>query len=36
MIPSWLRYLKKEKVLTEEQKAILKALADPVDSIKTK
>ena len=34
MIPSWLRYLKKEKVLTEEQKAILKALADPVENDK--
>ena len=33
MIPSWLRfYQKKEKVLTEEQRAILKALADPVEN----
>ena len=35
MIPSWLRfYQKKEKVLTDEQRAILKALADPVENDK--
>lgn len=33
MIPSWLRlYSKKKKVLTDEQRAILKALADPVEN----
>ena len=38
MIPSWLRlYSKRGRVLTDEQRAILKALADPVDnSSKTK
>ena len=30
MIPSWMRM--KKKVLTDEQKAILKALADPVEN----
>jgi len=36
MIPSWLRLYSK-RVLTDEQRAILKALADPVDnSSKTK
>ena len=32
MIPSWMRM--KKKVLTDEQKAILKALADPVENDK--
>jgi len=31
MIPSWLRLYSKKKVLTDEQRAILKALADPVE-----
>ena len=31
MIPSWMR-MKKKKVLTDEQRAILKALADPVEN----
>ena len=35
MIPSWLRLQhNNKKVLTEEQRAILKALADPVDNKK--
>ena len=34
MIPSWMRFYQKKKVLTDEQKAILKALADPVENDK--
>ena len=34
MLPSWLRYYQKKKVLTDEQRAILKALADPVENDK--
>jgi hypothetical protein len=34
MIPSWLRFYQKKEVLTDEQKAILKALADPVENDK--
>ena len=32
MIPSWMRLYQKKGVLTDEQKAILKALADPVEN----
>ena len=32
MIPSWLRFYQKKKGLTDEQRAILKALADPVEN----
>ena len=32
MIPSWLRFYQKKEVLTDEQRAILKALADPVEN----
>ena len=38
MIPNWLSFyskkMKKKKVLTDEQRAILKALADPVENDK--
>ena len=36
MIPSWMRFYQKKKVLTDEQKAILKALADPVENTNDK
>ena len=40
MIPNWLSFyskkMKKKKVLTDEQKAILKALADPVENTNNK
>ena len=36
MIPSWLRFYQKKEVLTDEQKAILKALADPVENTNDK
>ena len=36
MIPSWMRLYQKKKELTDEQRAILKALADPVENTNNK